>query len=128
MARVLPITPALPSIGALATTLERYAAELPAAELPALVGELEATKALAWARLTTPAPNPQPAGDTALLDAKAMAERLQVPESWLREHARRRRIPCVYVGRYMRFDPDRVRRALDEQAAGVISPGRKGRA
>jgi hypothetical protein len=106
MGRVLPIAPALPSLGALATTLKRYA------------------KALAWARLTTPAPNPQPVGDTALLDASAMAERLQVPESWLREHARRGRIPCVYVGRYMRVDPDRVRRALDEQAAGVISPGR----
>jgi hypothetical protein len=124
MGRVLPIAPALPSLGALATTLKRYATELPADELPALVGELEAAKALAWARLTTQAPNPQPVGDTALLDASAMAERLQVPESWLREHARRGRIPCVYVGRYMRFDPDRVRRALDEQAAGVISPGR----
>jgi hypothetical protein len=123
MARVLPITPALPSMGALATTLKRYAAELPANELPALMGELEAAKALAWTRLTTPAREPQPAaGDSSLLDAKAMAERLRVPESWLRESARRGRIPCTYVGRYMRFDPDRVRRALDERAAGVISP------
>jgi len=122
MARGLAITPALPSLGALATTLKQYAAELPADELPALVGELEAAKALAWARLTTLAPNPTPdSGTLDLLDAKAMAGRLRVPESWLREHARRGRIPCVYVGRYMRFDPERVRRALDEQPTGVVS-------
>jgi hypothetical protein len=115
MARLLPITPALPSIEALAATLKRYASELPPEHLPALLGELEAAKALAWARLATPAHEPQPAGDTALLDAKAMAERLDVPESWLREHARRGRIPCRYVGRYMRFDPTAVLRALDAQ-------------
>ena len=39
MARVLPITPALPSLRALSTTLKRYAAELPADDLPALVGD-----------------------------------------------------------------------------------------
>ena len=124
MARVLPITPALPSMGALAMTLKRYATELPTDELPGLVGELEAAKALAWARLATPAREPQPAADTALLDAKAMAERLQVPESWLRESARRGRVPCVYVGRYMRFDPECVRRALDAKGEGVILTGR----
>jgi len=115
MARVLPITPALPSLGALAATLKRYAAELPAEELPALVGELEAAKAQAWARLATPAREPAPADATALLDAMAMAERLKVPESWLREHARRGLIPCVYVGRYMRFSPAAVLRALSDR-------------
>jgi len=125
MARVLPITPTLPSIGALATTLKRYAAELPADELPTLLGELEAAKAVAWARLVT-AQQPQQSivHPGKLLDAKAMAERLDVPESWLREHARHGRIPCRYVGRYMRFDPTAVLRALDEQATGVISTSR----
>jgi hypothetical protein len=117
MPRVLSIAPALPSLGALASTLKRYATELPANELPALVGELEAAKALAWARLAAPVREPQPADDAALLDAKAMAKRLNVPESWLREHARRGRIPCVYVGRYMRFDPAAVLRTLDEEKA-----------
>ncbi len=108
------IPPTLPSLNELVTTLRRYAAELPAADLPTLLGELEIAKALIWVRLTAPVPSLSAATDSLLLDAKAMAERLQVPESWLREHARQGRIPCVYVGRYMRFDPERVRRALDE--------------
>ena len=128
MTRVLPITPALPSMGALATTLKRYATELPTDEVPALVGELEAAKARAYARLATADRDTQehrsPADAGRLLDAKAMAERLQVPESWLRESARRGRVPCVYVGRYMRFDPECVRRALDAKGEGVISTGR----
>ncbi len=124
MARVLPIAPALPSLGALATTLRRYATALPAEELPALVGELEAAKALAWVRLTTPESRQPAAEPGRLLNAKAMAECLQVPESWLREHARRGRIPCVHVGRYTRFDAECVRRALDASGEGVISRGR----
>jgi hypothetical protein len=116
MARAVPMTPVLPPLGALATTLKRYATELPSDALPALVGELEATKALVWARLVATeraAHEQQPAArSSALLDAKAMAERLQVPESWLREHARHGGIPCVYVGRYVRFDPAAVLRAV----------------
>ena len=113
---VLPIPPALASVGALASILRRYAAELPTDELPALVAELEAAKAAAWVRLATPAPNPPAASDTRLLDAKAMAERLQVPESWLREHARQGRIPSVHLGHYVRFNPTIVMKALEDQA------------
>jgi hypothetical protein len=119
MGRLLPIMPTLPSLAALSTTLKRYAVELPADELPALVGELETAKAQAYARLATAdrgAQGHHPPADTGrLLNAKTMAERLQVPESWLREHARGGRVPCVYVGRYMRFDPAAVIRALGEQ-------------
>jgi excisionase family DNA binding protein len=39
-----------------------------------------------------------------LLDAKAVAERLGVPESWVRESARSGAIPHVRLGRYVRFD------------------------
>jgi len=125
MARVLPITPALPSLDALVATLKRYACELPSEDLPALMGALETIKALAWTRLATGEREQQPSTDTrGLLDAKAMAERLRVPESWLRESARRGRVPCVYVGRYMRFDPECVRGALDAKGEGVISTGR----
>lgn len=102
-----------PALPALAATLRRAVAELPRGELPALLGELETARALAWVRLAAPAPAPASSKDGTLLDAKAMAERLGVPDSWLREHARHGRIPCVYVGRYMRFDPDRVRCALE---------------
>lgn len=128
MAGVLPITRPLSSLDALKTTLRRYAHELPSEELPAFVGALETAKALAWIRLAAAEREAQeertPAGVGRLLNAKAMAERLQVPESWLRERARGGRVPCVYVGRYMRFDPECVRRALDAKGEGVISTGR----
>lgn len=39
-----------------------------------------------------------------LLDAREVAERLGVPESWVRESARSGAIPCVRLGRYVRFD------------------------
>jgi excisionase family DNA binding protein len=39
-----------------------------------------------------------------LLDAKAIAERLGVPETWVRESVRSGAIPHVRLGRYVRFD------------------------
>ena len=49
-----------------------------------------------------------------LLDAKAIAERLGVPESWVRESARSGAIPHVRLGRYVRFDLADVERWLEE--------------
>lgn len=49
-----------------------------------------------------------------LLDAKAIAERLGVPESWVRETARSDAIPCVRLGRYVRFDLTDVEAWLEE--------------
>jgi len=39
-----------------------------------------------------------------LLDAKAIALKLGVPETWVRESARSGAMPCVRLGRYIRFD------------------------
>jgi excisionase family DNA binding protein len=39
-----------------------------------------------------------------LLDAVEVADRLGVPVSWVRESARSGAIPCVRLGRYVRFD------------------------
>ena len=113
MARILPITSALPDLKALSETLRRYAQELPYEELPALVGELEAAKARVWSRLARHEQEEPPASDGEnLLDAEAMARRLDVPQSWLREQARRGRIPYIRLGHYMRFDPRAVVRRL----------------
>jgi excisionase family DNA binding protein len=49
-----------------------------------------------------------------LLDAKAVSERLGVPESWVRESARSGAMPHVRLGRYVRFDLDDVERWLEE--------------
>jgi hypothetical protein len=44
-----------------------------------------------------------------LIDSAELAERWRVPESWIRNHTRDRtpreeRIPCVRLGRYVRFE------------------------
>jgi excisionase family DNA binding protein len=49
-----------------------------------------------------------------LVDAGAVADRLGVPVSWVRESARSGAIPCVRLGRYVRFDLDDVDRWLEE--------------
>jgi excisionase family DNA binding protein len=49
-----------------------------------------------------------------LLDAAAIAERLGVPKTWVLESARSGAMPCVRLGRYVRFDLDDVERWLEE--------------
>lgn len=44
-----------------------------------------------------------------IIDSNELASRLQIPESWVRNHTRPRtpkedRIPCVRLGRYVRFE------------------------
>jgi hypothetical protein len=44
-----------------------------------------------------------------VIDAKELAARLRVPESWVRSYTRERtpkaeRIPCLRFGRYVRFE------------------------
>ncbi|MDP9159835.1 MAG: hypothetical protein M3O09_06345 [Acidobacteriota bacterium] len=44
-----------------------------------------------------------------LLDSAELAARWRVPESWIRNHTRDRtpkdeRIPCIRLGRYVRFE------------------------
>ncbi len=43
-----------------------------------------------------------------LIDAKAAAELLGVPPSWVLAQARANRIPHVRLGRYVRFEPDEL--------------------
>jgi hypothetical protein len=63
----------------------KAARELPAEELPGLIGQLEAAKATAWARLTAPAIAPQVHDER--LDVAAAAERLGVSPDYLYRHA-----------------------------------------
>jgi excisionase family DNA binding protein len=48
-----------------------------------------------------------------LVDAAEVAERLGVPKSWVLESARAGALPCVRLGRYVRFDGDDVDRWLE---------------
>jgi excisionase family DNA binding protein len=53
-----------------------------------------------------------------LLDAAAAAELLNVPKSWVLAEARADRIPHIRLGRYVRFDPDRLREWWEAQLRG----------
>jgi len=64
--------------------LLRAARELPAEDLPGLIGQLEETKAVAWARLTAPVAHQE---HDELLDVGTAAERLGVSRDYLYRHA-----------------------------------------
>jgi excisionase family DNA binding protein len=66
-----------------------------------------------------------------LVDAQAVAERLGVPVSWVRDQTRSGAMPCVELGRYRRYDLEDVDRWLAEckrpgrpVAFRSVSPGR----
>ncbi len=43
-----------------------------------------------------------------LMDVRELARVLNVPVSWLYERTRLGTIPCIRIGRYVRFDPEAV--------------------
>jgi len=61
------------------------ARELPAEELPGLIGRLEAAKATAWARLTVPASKAEQHDE--LLNVTEAARRLGIGKDYLYRHA-----------------------------------------
>lgn len=44
-----------------------------------------------------------------------MAERLSVPRSWIYARTRKNEIPCIRVGKYLRFREDEVMEWLEGQ-------------
>lgn len=50
---------------------------------------------------------PEPALEK-LADVREMARILNVPVSWLYERTRFGTIPCIRIGKYVRFDPAEV--------------------
>jgi hypothetical protein len=94
-----------------AATLAEAVASTPLEELPELVGLLEATKARALFRLSTPPPAPSPAS-AELVDASEMARRAGLTKFGIEDRARRGAIPSARVGRLRRFDPAAVLEAL----------------
>jgi excisionase family DNA binding protein len=49
-----------------------------------------------------------------LLTAAEVAERLNVPKTWVLESARSGAMPCVRLGKYVRFDLGDVERWIEE--------------
>ena len=107
----------VPTVDALA----RYVAQvvgLPRDALVAVLLKCAAVQAAVGAELVRTAtadPTPSTATSTRYLTAKQMAEHLQVKESWIASEARAGRIPKEKVGRYVRFDPLAVERALAQR-------------
>jgi excisionase family DNA binding protein len=54
-----------------------------------------------------------------LLDAAELAERWNVPTTWVREATRVGKIPCVRLGRYVRYRAETCDAWLEEQEAGA---------
>jgi excisionase family DNA binding protein len=100
-------------------------AETPAEQLPALIGALEGLKAAAWQRMMAPVPVAQPAADRAGMTADELAHVFSVPKSFFYELARRKRIPCIRFGKYVRFNRDAVEQALAEESKTAALGTRK---
>jgi excisionase family DNA binding protein len=61
-----------------------------------------------------------------LLTAGELADRLQVPETWVRAHTRNGHLPAVRLGRYWRYQLKSVQEYLEKQEQGG-EPWRKHR-
>src|SRR5262249_337778 len=93
-------------------------AEVPADQLPEAIGALEAAKARAWARLTTPQDRePHVSSDNgALLDIERAACLIGKSTSWLYREGRAGRIPFARrIGHGLRFDPAGLTRWVNRQ-------------
>jgi excisionase family DNA binding protein len=95
-------------------------AEVPADQLPEAIGALEAAKARAWARLTTPTvPAPETHGslsDGAALDVDEVARRTRMSVTWLYRQARAGHLPFARrIGRRLVFDEAGLQRWLDRR-------------
>jgi excisionase family DNA binding protein len=97
-----------------------WARNLPVESIPAALAQLAAVQSALAVRLMG---NISDAADGSrvlnnglepepLVDAKEMARRLDVHESWVRTEQRAGRIPFVQIGRYIRFRPSEVVSAL----------------
>jgi excisionase family DNA binding protein len=53
-----------------------------------------------------------------LLTADEAAEILNVPTSWVRDASRRGELPCIRLGRYVRFDRDDLLAWIERQKQG----------
>jgi hypothetical protein len=109
------------TLAALKTALDAAVADLPLAELPDLLALLAGTAARATLRLNAP-PAPPPADK--LVNAKAMAGILAVPEGWVRDRGRRGQIPTRRLGHHVRFSPPEVLEAVRKLSPLHNSPFR----
>lgn len=100
----------------------------PTEELPRLIGDLEAAKAAAWARLATArGPSAASGASDRLLTMPRAAERLGITEHQAREMGRRGELPVVHVGeRHVRVSARALEEWIKRRAqARLAEPGRR---
>lgn len=68
-------------------------------------------------------PRPVDSANYCLLDASEVAAMLSVPTRWVRDASREGRIPCVKLGRYVRFRREAVLAWIEDHE--VEGRGRK---
>lgn len=92
----------------------------PPEALPDLIGDLEAAKARALARLTAPAPSfpASDADDARALSMREVAARLGVSLYTARELGRRGELPVTAVGRRVVVRESSLRRFLERRERG----------
>ena len=54
-----------------------------------------------------------------LIGINEIAKKLDVPVSWIYSRTRTNEIPCVRIGKYIKFDSDRVMRWIQEQNENI---------
>lgn len=59
--------------------------------------------------------------DWKLLNLHGLARELRLPAAWLKDEAEHGRIPCLQIGRKLRFNTEAVRAALAERAAQTMA-------
>jgi excisionase family DNA binding protein len=76
---------------------------------------------MAGAEFAPPAATPGGVGAAGprLLTSEQLAELLSIPSTWFEEAARRDELPCVRVGKYVRFDLDEVLSSLNPRIASA---------
>jgi hypothetical protein len=104
----------------LRSVLERAVADANTAELSDVMAALAAAQAKAMAKIATTGAA-QAATPAELVDAEALAALLNVPPSQIYEQSRQQRIPCVRLGKYVRFSVAAVLEAL-ASGQGTESP------
>lgn len=67
--------------------------------------------------------NPEALTDTPLLyTAEQAAALLQIPASWLRRKATARAVPCVFIGKHLRFSPHNLEMIIQ---GGMCAPAQQ---
>jgi hypothetical protein len=100
------------ALDTLQATIEHLLADLPAGDLPGLMGILDVGKARVLARIMGEATAPKADTTPQLVDAVEMARIIDVPVFWVQDKGRRGIIPRVTIGHYQRFNVPEVLEAV----------------